>query len=392
MTRGDSAMTDKKQKNMTKKIKILLTGGGTGGHIIPLIVIAKSIKEQYQVKGFTGEVEFMFIGDKGNLSKDVFEKEDIKVKHIFTAKIRRYFSWRNFLGFFTFPLGIIQSFWYLFWFMPDAIFSKGGYGSVPAVMVGWIYRIPILIHESDAAPGLANRLTAKLAARVAVSFYNTLQYFPKQKTILTGNPIRSEIDKGIKDQAKSKFGLRESLPVIFVLGGSQGAKSINSVLFSVLTSILPEAYVLHQCGNANKNDCQKQLENLNLDSSLRSRYHLFGFIGDDLKDIYAVADLVVTRAGANTLTEIAACRKPSIIIPLSGSAGNHQEQNAFLFVEKGAAILVEEENLQVNLFTDLLLNTIKNKEKLEKLAHNAGEMFITNTEIIIADGVIELAK
>lgn len=372
------------------KMRILLTGGGTGGHIFPLIAVAKSIKEQLRKAGVMKDIEFLFIGDLRKIDRQVFDKEEITVKQIFTAKIRRYFSPLNFLGIFTFPLGILQSFWYLFWFMPDVIFSKGGYGSVPVIIAGWVYHIPILIHESDIVPGLANRIAGKFASRIAVSFAPTVNSFSLKKTVITGNPVRDSIVSGNKENAKNKFKIQDSLPVIFVIGGSQGAQSINNIIGKSLPQLLDKVHIIHQCGQQNIESCQKNLEDLHLSDELKNRYHYFGFIGEELADIYALADLVITRAGANTLAEIMACRKPSIIIPLASSAGNHQEKNALYFVEKGVGILLEEENLQGSLFINLVISTLQNKEKLEDMVKNIDKIAISNAKKIIAKGVIDL--
>ncbi len=373
-----------------KKIKIVLTGGGTGGHIFPLVAVAKSIKDQLRQAGVMKEIEFLFIGDFRKINREIFDKEGIAAKQIFTAKIRRYFSPLNFLGIFTFPLGVVQSFWHLFWAMPDVIFSKGGYGSVPVVIAGWLYRIPILIHESDIVPGLANRIAGKFASRIAVSFAPTVYDFSAKKTVITGNPVRDSIISGNKENAKIKFKINDSLPVIFVIGGSQGAQAINNIIGKSLPQLLDKMHIIHQCGQQNMASCQTNLEELHLSEELKNRYHYFGFIGEELGDIYALADLVITRAGANTLAEIMACRKPSIIIPLASSAGNHQEKNALYFSEKGAGILLEEANLQSSLFVNLVLSTLQNKEKLADMAQNIDKIAIHNAKEIIAKGVIDL--
>ena len=205
-------------------MRIVLTGGGTGGHIVPLIAIAQKIKEKI---GQADDVEFLFIGPNGQLEEELMSQAGIPTRSVLSGKMRRYFSIYNFIDCIKIPLGILQTLWLLLMYMPDAIFSKGGYASIPVVIVGWLYRIPILIHESDSVPGMANSILGKLSARVAVSYEEAEKEFVAAQVVLTGNPLREDINKGNAAAAKNKFSLLEEKKVIFVYGGSQGAQSIN---------------------------------------------------------------------------------------------------------------------------------------------------------------------
>jgi len=210
-------------------MKIVLTGGDSGGHIYPLIAVSRKIKERFL------DTEFMFIGPRGKLEDRIIGEEDMNVKNIMTGKFRRYFSFKNFVDVFRVPIGFFQALWHLLWFMPDAIFSKGGGASLPVVLAGWIYRIPILIHESDAKPGMANLMLSKFANRIAISYSGAENYFFSGRTVLTGTPVRKNIVEGDVEKAKEMFPLTESKKIIFIFGGSQGAKKINDAILDSRT-------------------------------------------------------------------------------------------------------------------------------------------------------------
>ncbi|MDD5490032.1 MAG: glycosyltransferase, partial [Candidatus Moranbacteria bacterium] len=212
-------------------MRIALTGGGTGGHIFPILAVVREIKKQV---GENEDVEFLFLGPDGELEKEAMEREFIPMKKIQCGKMRRYFSPLNFLDIFKIPLGFFQSLWHLLIFMPDAIFAKGGYASVPVAAAAWFYQIPILIHESDVVPGLANQLMAKVAKKVAVSFPGSEKFFPERKVFLTGNPIREEMIQDDKKEGEKIFSLKPDKKTILVIGGSQGARVINQAVVTLL--------------------------------------------------------------------------------------------------------------------------------------------------------------
>ena len=239
-------------------LRIVLTGGGTGGHIFPLLAVAKKIKEK------RSEVEFLFLGPAGKIETKLMLKESIPLKGIACGKMRRYFSFLNFIDFFKVPLGILQSLWHLLVYMPDAIFSKGGYASLPVVLAGWAYRIPIMIHESDSVPGMANSFLGKFSNSVAVSYPQAEGYFPPSQVVLTGNPLQEGINQGDAQKAREKFSLTESKKVIFVLGGSQGSQVINEKILEVLPELLPEYQVIHQTGEMHLANVEKRAGELGI--------------------------------------------------------------------------------------------------------------------------------
>lgn len=378
-------------------MRIALTGGGTGGHLFPILAVTEEIKKLVQANIFQippGEgtdIEFMFIGPP-TIGEEALAKAGISRKFVLAGKIRRFISARavfqNILDIFKMPVGIFQALWHLFIFMPNVIFSKGGYGSVPVVIAAWIWHIPVLIHESDAIPGLANRFSAKLAQRIAISFMDTAHYFPETKTALTGNPVRGSLFGASKEGAQKMLGLDAQKKTLLVLGGSQGAQAINDVIFAALPGLLERCNLIHQCG-PNNFEPLKQL----LNNRIPPGYLLYPFLDEDLlRESYAAADLVVSRAGAGTIAEIAALGKPSIVIPLPNSASEHQLKNATEYAHFGAALIIEQMNLTPNLFQSEIFGLIFNAELLAKMGENAQKFSQQNASQKIAQELMNIAK
>lgn len=337
-------------------MRILFTGGGTGGHIYPIVAVKQALGQEH---------DFCYLGPD-SFARDVFEKEGIKCKFILAGKLRRYFSLLTFIDLLKIPIGLIQSFWHIFWFMPDAIFSKGGYGSITTVFVSWLYRIPIIIHESDSIPGLANKILARFAKKIIVSFEETKKYFPPQKTILLGIPIREELLRGNKEEARKIFNLKSNKPVVLIMGGSQGAQKINEVVFNTKPRLLEKCEIIHSP---------------------------FPFLKiEKLKHAYAVSDVIVSRAGATSIAEIAAVGKPSILIPLSNSASNHQTKNAQALAKIGGAIILKEENLTMNMFLDAIFGLIDNPQKARQMSEKAKSFYNPSTSHKIAEEILNLCQ
>jgi len=368
-------------------MRILFTGGGTGGHIYPIIAVKQTLER------IQPEADFLYIGpDK--FSKRALEKEGIKYKFILSGKLRRYFSLLNFIDLLKIPFGLIQSLWHIFWFMPDVVFSKGGYGSFPATLACWLYRIPIIIHESDSVPGLANKVLSRLAKRIIVSFEETKNRFPVGKTILLGNPIREELLQGSRAEGEKLFELTSDKPVILIMGGSQGARRINELVLNILPRLLEKFEVIHICGKKNFKFLKEQRDKLLRESELAKKrfYHLYQFLEEELKHAYAVADIIVSRAGAGGVFEIAAVGKPSILIPLSNSASDHQTKNAQALAKIGGAVILKEENLTMNLFLDAIFELINNPKKAEEMGRKAKSFYNSSTNQKIAEEILRLCE
>lgn len=374
-------------------MKILFTGGGTAGHILPIIAIVREIRK------LGLDPTFLYLGPKDEFGSILLSQEGIKLKTILAGKIRRYWTWQSVLQnivdvLFKTPLGFLQSFFYIFFSAPDLIFSKGGYGSLSTVLSGWLLQIPIFLHESDVTPGLANRFLSKFSQQLFVAFpVAQTEYFSAKKMISVGNPIRREILIGSKEKAKKLFNLKGGKPVILILGGSQGAQKINDVILNILPEILTDFELIHQTGDKNLKEVKAEAKVV-ISRELEKYYHLLGFLKEiELRQAYKIADMVVSRAGSGSIFEIAACQKPSILIPLSISAQNHQVKNAYAFAEKGAALVIEEANLTPRFFLEKLKYLFFHLEELQKMSAAAEEFSQSDSAKIMAQYMVDyLAK
>ncbi|MCK5490540.1 MAG: UDP-N-acetylglucosamine--N-acetylmuramyl-(pentapeptide) pyrophosphoryl-undecaprenol N-acetylglucosamine transferase, partial [Candidatus Pacebacteria bacterium] len=270
------------------------------------------------------------------------------------------------------PVGIIQSLYYIYKFKPDIVFSKGGFASVPPVIASWVLKIPIITHESDIVPGLANRIIARFASKILISFSAAEKYFDKSKVILTGNPIRSDIEKGSRENALEFFKLSPDLPTVLIFGGSQGAQKINEMVLEILPNLIEKCQIIHQCGDKNYKEIKNKISELNL--KYPERYRVYPFIKKEMKDAFALADIVISRAGANSLAEIVALQKPNILIPLSTSANNHQPENAKFFAEKNASLIIDETVSNSQDLADAILKLLSDKNLQNKIKQKLSEL------------------
>ena len=361
-------------------MKIVLAGGGTGGHIVPLINVANKIREKYP------QAEFVFIGSKGKMEEEFMSREGIPTENISVGKMRRYFAFANIIDFFKVIAGVFHALWYLLVHMPDAIFSKGGYASFPVVLAGWLYRIPVMIHESDSVPGVTNSILSKFATRIAVSYPSAEQEFPASQVVLTGNPLRPDINQGNAAKIREKLSLLESKKTIFVMGGSQGSRTINIKIVNILPQLLHQYQVIHQTGEKNFEEVKHKAGELGIKPG-REGYHIFPFISEDLKDVFAVADLVITRAGANSISEVAANAKPSIVIPIESSANNHQRMNAYALAKIGGCVVLEETNLGEHVLLNKINEIMESAELQKKLSENIKTFYHADAAEKIAEGI-----
>ncbi|MDD5750212.1 MAG: undecaprenyldiphospho-muramoylpentapeptide beta-N-acetylglucosaminyltransferase [Candidatus Pacebacteria bacterium] len=331
-------------------MKIVFTGGGTAGHIFPILAIIRELRKNYS----DPDLDLYYFGPKSAQSDVLLSIEKVKIKTIPSGKLRRYFSLQNFVDSFKIPCGIIKAVFLLFFSAPDVVFSKGGYGSFPTVFAAHLLRVPIFVHESDAIAGLSVKMESKWAVEVFTSFEKTIN-LAVNKTVCVGNPIRSEVAGGSREEALKFFEIQTQKPVLFVLGGSQGAASVNNLILETFPEILKEFEIIHQTGELNYRQNTKEAHVLIADEQLRKSYHSFGFMNEtQLKNAFAASSLVISRAGAGAIFEIAANKKPAILIPLPGAAQNHQARNAYAFEQYGAAEIFEEDNLKPHLFLEKL--------------------------------------
>lgn len=360
--------------------RILLTGGGSGGHIFPLVAVLEEIKRLA-----TKETEIYYIGPNHELNEE-FKKRGIKVYEVASAKLRRYFDPRNFIDIPKFFIAFLQALFRLYFLMPDLVFSKGGTSALPVVLAARFYFIPVIIHESDAVPGLTNRFSARLAEKIFVSFRAAAKYFPEKKTGLSGNPIRTEmlINRPVSGEAaKAKLGLKADEPLVIFLGGSQGAERLNNFVFVNFQKLVSFTQIFHQVGNSGFNEAE-ELKKSNL------RYRYIGTSGaEELKLALAAADIVVSRAGSGAIFEIASFGKPAILVPLPESASDHQRVNAYEYARNGAAVVIEENNLSLGIVKSEIEKILKNPAMREKMSQAAREFAKTEAADIIAKFVLK---
>ena len=368
-----------------ENLKIVLTGGGSGGHVYPLIAVVEAIsKMAIQEKRI---VELHYLGPKDEWSERL-KSFGIETHSIIGAKLRRYFSPLNFFDFFKFFIGLVQALGKLLFLMPDVIFSKGGTGGLAVIIAGWFYRIPIVIHESDAVPGATNSASAKFASKICVSFDAALAHFNPKKTILTGNPIRSEIlgDLMMQRDAKEHLGFNPAGSFTLILGGSQGSERINNFILSNLEAILKETQVLHQTGRNNYEEVRRLSQTFD-----KSRYKALLYLEKELKAALTAADLVISRAGSGVIFEAAALGKPMLLIPLKGSANDHQRANAYEVMKTGAAVVIEEQNLLGTIFLNQLRQILSNPDVSNKMSAAARQFFKPSAAEVIAREIFGLA-
>ncbi len=366
-------------------MKILFTGGGTAGHIFPIVAVIREMKENYPHGGF----EFFYLGPKDKFSKELLLEEGVEVKTILAGKIRRYFSFKNIIDIFKLPIGILQAFYHIFIISPDVIFSKGGYGSIATSISGRILMVPIFLHESDISPGLANRIVGRFALEIFISFsIKKTEYFPAKKMLSVGNPVRREILNGSKQGAKKLFNLTEEKPVILILGGSQGAQRINDKILSILPNILKDYEIIHQTGEKNFEQVRKEAEVV-ITESFKKYYHPFPFLNEtEIANAYSAADLIISRAGAGSIFEIALIGKPSILVPLPESAQDHQVKNAYAYAQNGASLVIEEANFRPHFVLERIKNLFSQPERLKQITERAKEFSRPNAGRIIAEYIV----
>ena len=324
---------------------IVLTGGGTAGHVTPNIALIPRLKEL----GYT----ISYIGSYEGIEKKLIEELGIPYYGISSGKLRRYFDLKNFSDPFRVLKGFSQARKILKDLKPDVVFSKGGFVTVPVVIAAKRLKIPALIHESDMTPGLANKLCLSSASKICCNFPETVNNLPADKAVLTGTPIRQELLSGNPDAGRKFCGFTADKPVIMVIGGSLGAASVNDNVRKILPELLKDFQVIHLCGKDK------------LDASLNGTegYVQFEYIKDELPDLFAAADLIISRAGANAICEISALAKPNILIPLSANASRgDQILNARSFERQGYSKVLEEESVNAQTLQSAIREVYENRQ------------------------------
>ncbi len=348
-------------------MKIVFTGGGTGGHFYPIIAVTQKVNEIIDKENIIGAKLYYF--SEGPYDKEVLVENGLLYEEVRAGKMRRYFSLKNISDVFKMFFGAIGAVYKIFSIYPDVIFGKGGYASFPTVLAARILRIPLVIHESDSVPGRVNRWAGGFAQKIAVSFKEAAEFFPKEKVAWTGHPIRQEIEHpSSREEGLQYFKLESDLPVILILGGSQGAEIINNVVLDALPRLIKNFQIIHQTGINNFKNVAGQAQVILASSQEKVRYVPIPFLNSlAMKMAAGVATIVVTRAGSQ-LFEIAAWGIPSIVIPITSSNGDHQRKNAFSYAHIGACTVIEEANMTANILSSEIERTAQDKNIWNKMA------------------------
>lgn len=369
-------------------MKILFTGGGTGGHFYPIIAVAEAVRDEAAERNLIDPTMTFYAPNPYN-EKLLYDNQ-IVYRKISAGKVRRYASILNFFDLFKTAWGVFVGLWKVFWEYPDVIFSKGGYGSFPIVLAGRILGIPVMIHESDSHPGRVNLWAGKFAKKIAISYPEAAKYFPEGKTAWTGNPVRKNIGLVSREGAKEYLDLEENTPVIFILGGSQGSKLLNDTILDSLARLTEKYQIIHQTGVKNFDEVSRTGKILLKDTGRDHRYMPFKYMDDLAMRMSAgSADLVITRAGS-TLFEVALWNVPSIVVPITDSNGDHQRKNAYTYAREGAGTVIEEKNLTDDILIAEIDRIFNDQEMYSNMKEATKDFAKPDAAHVIADELLDL--
>lgn len=356
------------------KKRILFTGGGTGGHVYPAMAVIERMNRE--------EWDIYWLGSRKGMEKGIIGRTGISYYGIFSGKLRRYFSLKNFTDLFRIVVGFVQSLILLKKLKPHVLFSKGGFVTVPPVLAASLLGIPVLTHDSDVAPGLATKINGRSADRILVSSKESEKFFPtsmKEKIYVTGNPVRLSLFSGNAETARQMTGAPKGKPVILVMGGSLGAEQINQLVLKNLHTLTEKYFIIHQMGE--KNFKKTNMEN----------YYPVPYFNDELSHIFALSDLVVSRAGAGALWEFASAGLPSLLIPLEAGSRGEQLRNSEVFVQKGCSLMLKGE-IASETFLDTIADIVDNETKLKEMKNAAYETGKGDSAVLISRMIEEVSK
>jgi UDP-N-acetylglucosamine--N-acetylmuramyl-(pentapeptide) pyrophosphoryl-undecaprenol N-acetylglucosamine transferase len=374
-------------------MKILLTGGGTGGHFYPLIAVAEEIREvTHKEKLLAPKIYYM--ANSPYNSKVLFDQE-IEYIHVSAGKKRinpqGISKLLNLLDVFKMGFGIMTAVIKMYFIMPDVIFAKGGYVSYPALCAGKFFKIPIIIHESDSVPGRVSKWAGKFATKIAVSYKEASVFFDEKKVAYTGNPVRTEISQILSTGAAEYLGLEENVPVIFVTGGSTGAKIINNIILESLPRLVEKYQVIHQTGKLNFQEVKGSADVILENNPHRNRYKPYDYLNALSMRMSAGAARVIISRGGSQIFEIALWEVPAIIIPITDSNGDHQRKNAYNFARSGGCIVVEEANLNVDIILNEVNRIVNDNHVRETMINGMKEFRRPDAAKLIAKEILKIA-
>lgn len=368
--------------------RIVLTGGGSGGHFYPLIAVSEEL-QRYNTADFP--IEFYYMGPEP-YNAEALQKNGIRYVHVPSGKKRKYFSIANLFAPFKLLWGTFITLQKLYVIYPDVVFSKGSYTSVPVVLAAAFLRIPIVIHESDTKAGSANKLAARFARYVAIAFDDVAQFFPPEKTALVGIPLRKEFTSEVPNAAE-QLGVPNDKPILFVTGGSLGAERINNLIIESLDELLPNYTILHQTGESHEEAVRQSSASLIQDTNLLARYFVRGNLSaTEMNLAQSAASLIISRAGAGTIFEIAVKKKPSIIIPIPESVSHDQRTNAYAYARTGAGVVLEQDNLSDGLLTAEITRIMSDQGLYGQMSAAAAAFASTNAANTLAQTLIAIMQ
>jgi len=372
-------------------MRIVVSGGGTGGHIYPALAVATQLRAQYQA-------EILFLGSDDGLETQLVPEAGFRLVTIKAGKVRRYVSWQTVKGVIRIPVGVMQAVDIVRRFHADAAFTSGGYVAVPAGMAAYLNHVPLLMHQQDVPPNLSNKQVAPVATRISVAFEDSLAYFPSHKTFQLGNPIRQEIldiRRVGPMVARGRLGLVADQPLLLVTGGSQGARRLNQVVSQALPELLPICQVLQISGKDLYNETLEGSNNVlaGVSSTLRSRYRLVPYLSDEMPAALQAADLVLCRSGASTLSELATLGKPSLLIPLPPAIGKSpQEANAAMFERKRASLVIKNADLEPGILAERVKYIMASPDLLAAMGEATSALAKPEATQNIVNELIKLAR
>ena len=371
-------------------MKIVFTGGGTGGHFYPIIAVAQKVNQIIDEENIIG-AKLYYVSDNP-YDKEMLFENGLLYEEVKAGKMRTYFSFKNFTDLFKMFFGTVNAIYKIFTIYPDVVFGKGGYASFPAILAARILRIPIIIHESDSVPGRVNKWAGRFAKKVAVSFKEAAEYFPKDKVAWTGQPIIMEIEHiAPREEALKYFKLEADLPVVFILGGSQGAEIINNTILSALPRLVKNFQIIHQTGINNFKSVEGQVKVVLASSEDRARYLPIPYLNPlAMKMAAGAATIIVSRAGS-TIFQIASWGVPSILIPFTNSNGDHARKNAFNYAHAGACDVIEEMNMTANILCSEIERITNDKAVWNKMVQGTKDFNKPDAAYKIARALIDMA-
>jgi UDP-N-acetylglucosamine--N-acetylmuramyl-(pentapeptide) pyrophosphoryl-undecaprenol N-acetylglucosamine transferase len=374
-------------------MKILLTGGGSGGHFYPLIAIIQELRRIEEEENLVG-LKLYYMAPNSYNEKLLFDY-DVKFKKVPAGKFRNYFSILNFFDLFKTAFGILRAIWSIFLVYPDVVVGKGGFGSFPVLFAARLFRIPVIIHESDTRPGKTNTWAAKFAKRIAVSYPEVKSFFPEksqENVAYTGQPIRKSIRVPAEEGAHEYLYLESNLPTVLILGGSQGAKLVNETILEALHQLVQNFQIIHQVGKAHFVEVNETAKVILRNNENGNRYKVFDYLDDlAMRMAAGAADVVVTRGGS-TLFEIANWKRPAIVIPIAKSRNDHQRTNAYAYARSGGAVVIEEKNFEPSILEAEIRRITEDKELSRKMGEAAYNQFASpDAALKIAQEAVRIA-